>query len=579
MDMHAVTKVVSPALMATYESPLDDLNNSTQAAWEMERTCKQSLTSLRHHNASLMVTQLPHELLSIIFLLVVYEFSITDKLRLTHVCKHWREAAIGTARLWRYISDDSFYIAKLFMSRSRGVPLNMLFTTPEYELKPDIDKYIRNADRFRDIISFAQHQIGSLTIAAHRNYALGLLKGFSEFPPANLTRLYFIIRDSPLDCARALVTHQPLQRIDKPFFVFLESLDHVGCKLRVFVASQIHALPSFQGLFSSLEYLQLKRNVTPEADLPTSMTIFMGVLIQCTSLVYLDISEAGPLLPSNDLYPAVTSTVNLPKLRVLCVEYNNPEDIAYLLAILVFPNDTTISINCFGAETFHRIFPRLEHRTQIKKIIDRSSTLILTIEWSTWSIRCFPPDSHGGIFIKIPAFDYYGGDDNDVVLNFFLNPLSVIFGLDRVPITTLVINIAGSQTPPDLFLWTELFSRFPQIKKLCCNFSLCNDYVKLYMPDSDIILDALSQPSSKDRLPCLQLKELHIGHTKLFQNDFVTSLEARDAAGASHLEILEYTDVVFVGYDDEPGLTLDSLPDLSRFVDKFEVTALVKNSK
>ncbi|KAI0784239.1 hypothetical protein C8Q75DRAFT_780669 [Abortiporus biennis] len=311
----------------------------------------------------------------------------------------------------------------------------------------------------------------------------------------------------------------------------------------------------------------------PEDFTAPPMSKFVEILKQCSNLVHLTVDHAGPRLPPDQEYPAPETTIYLPKLRSLTVGSDNPENTAYLLAVLTYPKGVKLSIDCSDSTkreaTFPFILPLMEHRPCINEIVEKSDAVVLSICNAEWTIACgsrsYSSSQSGAMLIKTHELNRC---DDRVVLDFFVEALLPIFG--NVAITLLQVN-CGIYL--GIELWTELLSSFPKLKILWCDFGKAGST----RPDSDVILEALSRPSSQGAFPCLHLESLQILYTNLCCNDPMSCLEARDANNALRLKLLQYGDVFFTddGSEDddaEKRLTKDNLPDLSRFVDKFEVS-------
>ncbi|KAL4252589.1 hypothetical protein ABKN59_004995 [Abortiporus biennis] len=600
--------VLPPPIKITVENAIKGLDYRSQVLWidqKMKETYERHLALLSYRNVSLMISQLPHEILSEIFLLAIS--FIEDGIKFSHVCRHWREVALGTPRLWTSMTGSSFRISQLFVSRSRSFPLNVYFHSPvdPYKRQP---AYIRNADGYRDFAKAAHSRIRSLKFTdVYLECAQHLFQSFSEFPSENLTRLIVTGSEETLPSSHPESSHVLLE-LEKIFSKFLQSLDRVGCQLQLLETSEIHSLPSnLSGLYSSLRVLRMKSGSISRHDFPAEystppMAKFIDVLKHFSELTYLEIDRSGPRLPPDQEYPAPATTVHLPKLRALSITFRNPEDIAYLLAVLTFPKDVQVFLDCSDSEkqegTFPFILPLAEHRPCIDEIIKNADCVSLSMlpsHYKGWSVICTSSrqsSTSGKLSVQTYSLrDYH----QDVILEFFVDPLLPLFG--HVAITHLQIDSAEFY---GIGLWTELFSCFPKLKTLWCSFS----HVKhgwCTTPNSDVILEALSRPSSQRALPCLHLKSLQIVHTNLGNNDLLSCLEARHASKAPRLELLQYAGVFFINADSEDDsdsedhgseddssddaigsrqkssknlnrISSDNLPDLSDFVDKFEVT-------
>ncbi|KAI0784244.1 hypothetical protein C8Q75DRAFT_736372 [Abortiporus biennis] len=529
----------------------------------MKETYERYLVLLSHRNASLMISQLPHEILSEVFLFSIEKFS--DGLRFSYVCRHWRKVALDTPRLWSTVPSSSSHMAQLFVSRSRSLPLTMFFEGGC--ALDDIQSRLRYVGGYRDTIAAAKERIRSLHFDnIWLSKAVLLLKSLSQFCPCHLTRLKFtlqLLHDSSFNS-------NVLLEFDECFHSFSESLDRVGCKLLELQTTNIHALPlgKFRQ-YSYLETLHMKRYHFISTDLPNGYTAFprtklMEVFNQFSSLAHLNISNAGPRLKPHESYHDVSSAVYLPALETLFIEYNQPQDIAYVLAILTFPGDVTLTIDCCytneSYNTLSLIFPRAEHRSSINGIIEHLHTLSLGIDDDCWTIECFSEQEPFGSITIITTYLEFCDDES---FDHLVWPLSDVFS-DHI--TTLKVSTRRYYYVEE---WRELFSSFANTQVLWCDFAPMWGYRHNHLPKSDHILQALSQFTPYENTPCLQLKQLHINSTKLGEDVFLDCLKARNSKGASRLELLKYSDVYF---DPDAGLSLEKLPDLSLFVDKFEVT-------
>lgn len=84
------------------------------------------------HNSKLAINQAIPDVLYTIFTLAIYDSirPMRSVLTISHVCRHWRESALGWPGLWRFIDlDASDPIIDLFMSRSANAPLILSWTT------------------------------------------------------------------------------------------------------------------------------------------------------------------------------------------------------------------------------------------------------------------------------------------------------------------------------------------------------------------------------------------------------------------------------------------------------------------
>ncbi|TEB37151.1 hypothetical protein FA13DRAFT_1608516, partial [Coprinellus micaceus] len=92
----------------------------------------------RCHNAATMTCRLPVEILSRVFLFLsppkpdpfiwgVEKGGSYRWIRATHVCRHWRSAAITCASLWTHLHfEESPELVETMLERSRGAPVDVL---------------------------------------------------------------------------------------------------------------------------------------------------------------------------------------------------------------------------------------------------------------------------------------------------------------------------------------------------------------------------------------------------------------------------------------------------------------------
>lgn len=77
------------------------------------------------------ILELPVDLLETIFLTSVYDAEISPVL-LTHVCRHWRDVAHSSARLWTEIDLASPEKARHFFELSQGAHLQVVWFNRSY---------------------------------------------------------------------------------------------------------------------------------------------------------------------------------------------------------------------------------------------------------------------------------------------------------------------------------------------------------------------------------------------------------------------------------------------------------------
>ncbi|TFK68995.1 hypothetical protein BDN72DRAFT_897624 [Pluteus cervinus] len=86
-------------------------------------------------NALLPISTLPNEVFSNIFSICRMKGYLDapemhNLLKVTWVCHHWRDIALSDASLWTYIGEENFSWAAPCLSRSKDVPLEVVFNKP-----------------------------------------------------------------------------------------------------------------------------------------------------------------------------------------------------------------------------------------------------------------------------------------------------------------------------------------------------------------------------------------------------------------------------------------------------------------
>lgn len=163
----------------------------------------EKIVQFRLHNATVpLISRLPHELLSAIFVFAV-PFLLTDNtvvdalFALSRVCSNWRDIAIQTPILWvgalKYLMEnlDLIYYGKLtdrvismmdlWATRAQGLPIcwniNVMDDLPNHPLLPFLDKHKHHVGELiihSDVLSAAQ-------ILTHVTQPMPLLESLSLF--------------------------------------------------------------------------------------------------------------------------------------------------------------------------------------------------------------------------------------------------------------------------------------------------------------------------------------------------------------------------------------------------------------
>lgn len=291
-------------------------------------------------NALTRVARLPPELLTEVFIyyrdafaydadplpsprsVAVYGNSRTASpyhwLRITHVCRHWRELALGSPRFWStiYLTHRSSCIDEM-LARARQAPLTIRSTN--VQVSEDIVKHV--LQHLHRIVTFDLRlppvltELGdSVPAPLLQNLVIRSNGGYRDMFPsgsANLLQRFFTACELPN----------------------LKSLDISGFSIRCWNTALLK---------STLTHLRLHGSAV------LSTLTFDHVLDSLESmplLEELDIKDVLPHMSENELPDEVTRVANLPNLRTLKV-YNALWCACQLLRSLSFPRSAAITLNC-----------------------------------------------------------------------------------------------------------------------------------------------------------------------------------------------------------------------------------------
>ena len=248
------------------------------------------------------INRVPPEILSLI-----PDYCETEKelIRMTHVCRGWREIFTSCASLWTVLDCTNSHKTNVYIQRSRGAPL-------------EVSLEIRDHTRHHDISFFLMlpHivRLKALTLHGPKDSILGLIKYLGPSPA-------------------------PLLKLDIRVYG-----THCAAVENIF----------FDRSFSSLRELRLSFVLT---DLPwknlSNLTTFHFEHVQVTVTQLLDFFERAPLLCEIQLWGSLLSPSNAPAERVLSIprlrslRINGEPVHSILLNHLLIPN------GAFVRQEFH----------------------------------------------------------------------------------------------------------------------------------------------------------------------------------------------------------------------------------
>jgi len=306
---------------------------------------------------------------------------IDDSFQVTvsHVCKHWREVALGTPALWSEIDLEtgrhavqSHRRASAYLIRSKGYPLSICIDVNECD-PDDASFYSGRSDyqspdtnvQLQEAVDLLLLHIGRWRkfklVAEDYLYFHTVLSRLSTAPPAPLLEYLELHHfDEDLEPNYLLF---PYSSHKTPFVLF----DNHAPKLQYVSLYGVHIDWHNTTFLKNLHYLELA--YLPQ-DVRPSFNDFFTILRSSPGLRTLDLCMAGPCwppqdwptflppLPQDDHYhdPYIPTSFNnqsqaldeymiLPKLHELKLAYQTPEDLAAFLNRVSMPTLHTLEIN------------------------------------------------------------------------------------------------------------------------------------------------------------------------------------------------------------------------------------------
>ena len=296
---------------------------------EVDATRQLLCSLLMRRNTLAPISLLPPEILARVFRLLALDeppFSCKQNsgwIRTTHVCRHWRQVALGDSLLWARISGISNTLNKALISemldRARNAPLEI-----------DID--LAETPSTNVLLMFPPHLSHTRTLRLHSLSMLhfeSVREIFSrEAPALEHFELGFSVA-SPMTFRDLGGT--TLFKGQAP-------------KLRAFCVSQVCIPWSFipRGQLTQLKIILLDEMSAAEAPLLGDTMQFVDLLVNCPALEILVLELC---LPYDLLRSSWGRTVHLPRLSRLCVGGSSPR-VTNLLTMLKIPSTTTLHLRC-----------------------------------------------------------------------------------------------------------------------------------------------------------------------------------------------------------------------------------------
>src|SRR5712672_32144 len=336
------------------------------------------LSMFTRRNQLAPISILPAEILARIFHFVAFSeepYLLGCVLRVTHVCRWWRQIALDDSALWAHFSPyprDKDWIAEQ-LSRARNAPLVI-----------DLD-----GSMSKDTSSlFTPHISHTRELYVHN---------FSSFHP-DLVQEISIQKAPVLECLELGMSDN--------FPLVIEVVGHLFFKgplpqLRVLRVSQI-IFP--WSLFPRGQLTELEVTLTEEVSTMTSndsrhddLNQFIGLLIDCPFLEVLTVENCLPAMLSES---SAEQTIHLPRLSRLCLGGSSSR-VTKLLKMFQLSSSTKLRLNCTSKNTATQndndILPILsEHFNDLKfrsfKLntdnMDRVTAIVASTSLPTLPIPC-----------------------------------------------------------------------------------------------------------------------------------------------------------------------------------------------
>lgn len=305
-------------------------------------------------NTHRLPNRLPPELLSYIFQFIPQPCYVSDRyapfasftrtedlLPVTHVCRHWRQTALSTPRLWHSISSRApRNVSATFSQRSKAVPLSIVVrATP-------------SADFCQGVMQMHSGRLQALYASVNFDDKIG---GLMDFPAPNLEVL--LLHSN----ASASSTHQPrpitLCRGELPRLKFL-SLHQ--CPIRPANA------------FPNLTHLNISHQSMGSI---AGLLSFFSSAPRLTQLILVNLSTSMASVDTNG--PKVT----LDHMRDLAMVHIAPDFVSAILSQLILPANMAIQLDHMRvpAGSFFHNLPRIAALEAATKLCVEGTRSRLTV--------------------------------------------------------------------------------------------------------------------------------------------------------------------------------------------------------
>jgi hypothetical protein len=395
---------------------------------------------LTYRNTLAQISVLPPEVFSRIFHLVALEklpFFESRKrrwIRVTHVCRHWRQVALDDSSLWARISGYQKTTAwiSLALARARNAPLAIDLGTPNAETLAMVPAHFAHTREFRlhDLVSHDLddniRKICNLEAPALEHFELGSTDA------------------------------SPVTFIGTPFF------NGMAPKLRTFSLSGVCVPWSFIpcGQLTQLEITLINERFVADGPSPGDSKSLIDLLINCPVLEILVLDFC---LPHSIIRPSHVQAIHLPCLSFLSLGGSSSR-VANLLKVLKLPPSTRLRMRCTSENTaphhVHHLLPLVSahfhnpasvEMKSLEVILNRAKRLMSFTAYTYLPRSTYPPLGGGVHGNAALALSFDAEVDNGVDI---LGRVCSMLPISKIE----YLSISAPDTVRSAN-WSELFQR------------------------------------------------------------------------------------------------------------------------
>jgi hypothetical protein len=446
-------------------SSLSDVDKGlAEIDWMMGRLRVQRRRLRTRHNAAIPISRLPVEILMDILRVVAFGSASSDLvfpqsqsearlLRLTHVCTHWRDLAVGTPSLWTTPPFQYPYLAKLYLQRSLNQPLSIIF--PSNSETPSSSRRVGADEVLAIALSSHWSNIRDMALMGLKPADIDILQTLTQAAPQlrmlileldAFDHLYFFNQ-------KLLAQHAPL----------LRSLHLKGCIVAV-------DWPPLASLVS------LELETTRTSDERLGLGYALSMLEHTPALEHLSLRTA--LDPASSLVnmSLPRGRVRLPRLRQLTFYEEELLSTLILLTQLRLPEGLHTCISAGGVHpvprqawteffAFLKDYPSVSGPPPIRNLrISATEDLMQIIDEAENAGRGFRFE----VFLQEAWFSWI-----------------FVLALDNLPLANLTHITVGRRAPlydmllndvPTIEEWLAAFSNLPSLQTICIEHDVAFEF-------------------------------------------------------------------------------------------------------